>query len=103
MIALVLRAATSRLLRHLDKLGLAEGHSPTGLQGLSAKPLDISEVVQKTVVEVDEGSSTQEVDVTEGSGAAADIVGLVVDKPFTFAVSPEVLLRIQSRATIVPK
>ena len=38
----------------LDEMGLREGSSPTAFKGLSAKPLVISDVVQKTLIRVDE-------------------------------------------------
>lgn len=79
---------TADLLAHLDALGLAEGRSPTAFKGFSAQPIDISDVLQKTVVTVDEEG-------TEAAGATAvtvtralksDVVKMVVDKPFVFAL-----------------
>jgi serpin B len=82
---------TADLLAHLDRLGLAEGRSPTAFKGLSAEPIDISAVLQKTVITVDEEG-------TEAAGGTAvtvtralksDIVKVVFDKPFIFALTDD--------------
>jgi serine protease inhibitor len=80
--------ATNRLLPHLDRLGLAEGYSPTAFNGLSAKPLPITDVVQKTVIKVDEEGTEAAAGtaVTMSRGMRVDTLGVVVDKPFIFAL-----------------
>ena len=80
--------ATNRLLPHLDKLGLADGHSPTAFKQLSAKPLDISDVVQKTLIKVDEEGTeaAAATAVTVTRALVTDVTPMVVDKPFIFAL-----------------
>jgi serpin B len=83
--------ATNRLLPHLDRLGLGEGHSPTAFKGLSAKPLDITDVVQKTIIKVDEEGTEAAAGtaVTISRELRVDTVGMLVDKPFIFALRDE--------------
>jgi serine protease inhibitor len=81
-------AATSRLLHHLDKRGLAEGRSPTAFSGLSAKPLDITDIVQKSLIKVDEEGTeaAAATAVTVTRALVTDVTSMVVDKPFIFAL-----------------
>jgi serine protease inhibitor len=80
--------ATARLLPHLDKLGLAEGHSPTAFRGLSAKPIDITDVIQKNLIKVDEEGTeaAAATAVTVTRALVTDVTSMVVDKPFIFAL-----------------
>src|SRR5262249_14943676 len=81
-------ASTARLLPHLDKLGLAEGRSPTAFNGLSAKPVAITDVIQKSLIKVDaegtEAAAATAVTVTRA--LVTDVTSMVVDKPFIFAL-----------------
>jgi serine protease inhibitor len=79
---------TADLLAHLDRLGLAEGRSPTAFKGFSAEPMDISDVVQKTVITVDEEGTeaAAATAVTATRALRSDTVKMVVDKPFIFAL-----------------
>jgi len=81
-------AATNSLLPHLNRLGLAEGYSPTAFNGLSAQPLQITDVVQKTVIKVDEEGTEAAAGtaVTMSRGMRVDTISMVVDKPFIFAL-----------------
>lgn len=81
-------AQTNRLLPHLDRLGLADGHSPTAFNGLSAKPLDITDVVQKIVLKVDEEGTEAAAGtaVTMSRALRVDTISMTVDKPFIFAL-----------------
>jgi serpin B len=84
-------AATSHLLRHLDGLGLAEGRSPTAFSRLSAKPLAITDVVQKTLIKVDEEGTeaAAATAVTVTRALVTDVTSMIVDKPFVFALRDE--------------
>lgn len=79
---------TADLLVHLDRLGLAEGRSPTAFEGFSATPMDISEVVQKTIITVDEEGTeaATATAVTATRALSSDTIRMVVDKPFIFAL-----------------
>jgi serine protease inhibitor len=83
----------AELLPDLDAIGLAAGHSPTAFSGFSAEPIDISAVIQKTLIKIDESG-------TEAAAATAVVMqptvarappkpkpmSIVIDKPFLFAL-----------------
>jgi serpin B len=85
---------TAHLLPELDEMGLAEGDSPTAFQGFSAKPLVLSDVVQKTLIRVDEtgtqAAAASAATMAAGARPAKDLVTVQVDKPFLFALRDEV-------------
>jgi serpin B len=86
-------AMTAHLLPELDEMGLAEGDSPTAFQGFSAKPLVLSDVVQKTLIRVDEtgteAAAASAATMAAGARPVKDLVTVQVDKPFLFALRDE--------------
>jgi serpin B len=87
-------AADQELLRPLDAFGLAEARrSPDALEEFSDEPLQISRVVQKVVLHVNEdgteGAAVTAVMTTRGLGPPQDHVRMIIDKPFIFALRDE--------------
>lgn len=87
-------AANQELLQPLDAFGLAVArHSPDALEEFSDEPLQISRVVQKVVLHVNEegteGAAVTAVVTTRGLGRVEDHVKMIVDKPFIFALRDE--------------
>jgi serpin B len=79
---------TANLLPALNQLGLAKGYSPKAFRKLARTPIDIGEVIQKTVIKVDE-EGTEAAAATAVKGRAmqpVDKVAMVVDRPFLFAL-----------------
>lgn len=80
------------LLSHLEAMGLAEGATPTAFEKLSKTPLKISDIVQKTMIKVDEAgteAAAATAVITTRALRVADLVEMVVDKPFLFALRDE--------------
>jgi serine protease inhibitor len=87
-------AADQELLQPLDTFGLAAArHSPDALEQFSDEPLQISRVVQKVVLHVNEegteGAAVTAVVTTRGLGPVEQHVKMIVDKPFIFALRDE--------------
>jgi serpin B len=86
-------SASAELLDALDAMGLMPGRmSDTAFEGLTPVPTDIVQILQRTVIRMDE-SGTEAAAATAVIGLAraarpepADRVRMVVDKPFLFAL-----------------
>ncbi|MGH6824631.1 serpin family protein [Methyloceanibacter sp.] len=80
----------AELLPALNKLGLAKGNRPTSFKKLSSTPITIDEVIQKTVIKVDEeGTAAAAVTALTSramSTSGAKPIAMVVDRPFMFAL-----------------
>jgi serpin B len=78
------------MLAALDEMGLREARaSPTALRRLAARPLQISQVIQKTYLSIDEAGSEAAAATavtTRVVSAGPDDRTMVVDKPFVFAL-----------------
>jgi serpin B len=81
--------ARADLLEPLDALGLSPARtSPRALSGFSPVAMTIAQVIQRTEIRVDEAGTqaAAATAVTTTRGAASDLLKVVVDKPFLFAL-----------------
>lgn len=87
-------SATMHLLPVLDAMGLAGGRSETAFEGFSKTPIEISDVIQKTRTAVDEhGTDASAATAVIGRATGQpepEIVNVVLDRPFLFAIREEV-------------
>ncbi|MFK4500204.1 serine protease inhibitor [Bradyrhizobium japonicum] len=78
------------MLEPLEGLGLQSGlASPTSLKGFSNKPISVTQIVQKTILQVDEaGTTAAAATAATFSRSMADggAASIVFDKPFVFAL-----------------
>jgi serpin B len=82
-------AGGADLLAALDTLGLRPARlSPDALGGLSASPMTIAQVLQRTEIRVDEAGTeaAAATAVTTTRAVATDFAKVTVDKPFLFAL-----------------
>ena len=81
-------SVSADLLRPLERLGLAQGYSPTAFASLSEKSPVISAILQRTIIRVDE-EGTEAAGLTgvkiQTSGFRSDKT-VMFDKPFVFAL-----------------
>lgn len=80
------------LIASLDAIGLALGHSPSAFPKFSDLPLDLTNVIQKTLIKVDENGTEAAaatagiISLTAAMPAKVEPVKIVIDKPFVFAL-----------------
>jgi serine protease inhibitor len=75
------------LIQPMNKLGLATGYSKTAFASLSEKPIDISGILQKTLITVDEtGTEAAASTAIVMLKSARPSLTIAFDKPFLFAL-----------------
>ncbi|MFO1185772.1 MAG: serpin family protein [Bauldia sp.] len=84
--------SSAHLLGHLDALGLREARTPTAFGKFTKSPALLTDVVQKTMIKVDETgteAAAATAAITTRALRPTDTVEMVVDKPFLFALRDE--------------
>jgi serpin B len=77
------------ILPALDRMGLRRGRTaPGALGGLASSPLQISQILQRTIIEVDEKGTVaaSATGVMFTRGMPHEFVRMIVDKPFLFTL-----------------